>query len=128
MVLPGFTASPWPSLVSMIFSPESKVVSFGFGAAALGSFFASADFAAAGFAGSAGAALDASVFDGSAGLGGSGTGAGSTGGGAAAAGSAGAGSDFAGSVLSVAEEQLATKTQKPAANGRKMLFFIRPRV
>jgi hypothetical protein len=111
-------------LLSIIFSPELKVVSFGLGAAAFDAFFAGSDFAGAGFAGSA---FGASAFDGSAGLGGSGTG-GSTGGGAAVAGSAGAGSDFAGSVLSVVEEQLATKTQRPAINNRKMLFFISRRV
>ena len=114
---PVFTALPCPSLLSIVFSPELNVVSFG--AAVLGSSFAGAGFAGAGFAGST---FFASVFGGSTGFGGS-EGGGSTGGGGAA-GSAGAGSGFAGSALSLVDEQLATAIHKVAANNRKIIFFI----
>ena len=119
---PVFTALPWPSLLSIVFSPELNVVSFG--ASVLGSSFTGAGFAGATFAGEgfAGSTFLASVFGGSTGFGGS-EGGGSTGGGAAA-GSAGAGSDFAGSVLSLVEEQLATTIHRVAANSRIIVFFI----
>jgi hypothetical protein len=102
-------------LLSIIFSPELNVVSFG---TAFVSFFAGAGFEAAAFG--------ASALDVSAGLGGSGGGGGSTGGGAGVTGSAaaGAGSDFNGSVLSLLEEQLDTTRRKPATNRSGDVFFI----
>jgi hypothetical protein len=103
-------------LLSIIFSPEFNVVSFG--AVTFVSLIAGAGFGRSTFGG---AGFGVSDFGGSAGLGGSG--AGSTGGAGSLAGSAAGGADVGGSALSGLEEQLATKMQKTAISTRMCLFI-----